>query len=129
MPDLATKLALDNSIWSTYSQSSSKSLFLIISNLDLKTPLSIDSPEEDLPSLIKSVNKKLEVSEIETLKICSYKPFAKMIVSWGRYSKWELSRIFMRFFCFEKLPFGLILDLPTDPYTFWADDCFLGKIL
>jgi len=35
--------------------------------LDLKTPLSIDSPEEDLPSLIKSVNKKLEVSEIDTL--------------------------------------------------------------
>ena len=30
----------------------------------------------------------------------------------------ELSKIFMKFFCFEKLPFGLILDLPTDPYTF-----------
>ena len=100
MPDLATKLALDNSIWSTYSQSSSKSLFLMTSNLDLKTPLSIDSPEEDLPSLIKSVNKKLEVSEIDTLKICSYNPFAKIIVSWGRYSKWELSKMFMRFFCF-----------------------------
>ena len=62
MPDLATKLGLDNSIWSTYSQSSYKSLFLIISNLDLKTPLSIDSPVEYLTSLTKSVNKKLEVS-------------------------------------------------------------------
>ena len=59
----------------------------MISNLDLKIPHSIDSPEEDLPSLIKSVNKKLEVSEMDTLNVCSYKPFAKIIVSWGRYSK------------------------------------------
>ena len=81
MPDLATKLALIIQLINIF-PIINKSLFLIISNLDLKL-LSIDSPEEDLPSLIKSVNKKLEVSEIDTLKICSYKPFAKMIVSWG----------------------------------------------
>jgi len=28
----------------------------------------------------------------------------------------------MKFFCFEKVPFGLILDIPTDPYTFWAEE-------